>query len=276
MRRFVVLGHKVPSDGQYSLNDLPGTGGRVDVLCRALGAALFISHGIRRDTEVVLVVQDTVHVRVVGDRVKRLNPDERSTAGILQGALAAATGLDEVQSSPGVFASRGNLQQALDRLYQLEAQPIVLDEAGTSADDYTFPANPAFILSDHLDWTPDDLAALADIPRLSLGPTPLHTSQCIAIAHYLLDRRQAGGSPESDDDADLALCHKVWGEPKAQLIAGLLNDFGIPVNLVRHAPPSVYPGMIDGLGEVRIMVRPRDLEKARAIIGDYFEQPVED
>ncbi|MEW5825410.1 MAG: tRNA (pseudouridine(54)-N(1))-methyltransferase TrmY [Candidatus Bipolaricaulota bacterium] len=274
MRRFIVLGHKVPQDGQFSLNDLPGTGGRVDILCRATGAALFVSHGIRRDTEVVLLVQNAIQIRIVGDRVKRLNPDERSTAAILQAALAAA-GPDEIQSSPGVFASREDLAQALDRLYQLEAQPIVLDEGGTPVADFVFPPNPAFILSDHMDWAPEDLDALADLPRVSLGGQPLHTSQCITIVHYLLDQLEALGEP-GDLDADLVLCHKVWGEPKAQLITGLLADFGIPVNLVRHAPPSVYPGMIDGLGEVRIMVRPRDLERARAIIGDYFEQPVED
>ena len=71
------------------------------------------------------------------------------------------------------------------------------------------------------------------------------------------------------------LCHKVWGEQKAQLIAGLLEDFDIPVNLVRHSPPTLYPVALDGLAEVRLMVRPRDLQRARAIIADYFEAPVE-
>ena len=264
-----MLAHKVPTSGDFSLNDLPGTGGRIDVLCRAVGAALFVSHGVRKDTEITLVVQDSVQVRLAGDRVKRLNPDERSTAAILQLGLRGAAA-EEVETTPGVVACQSSLTQVLDRLYQLEAHPLVLHEGGEPIENVSLPRDPAFILSDHEDFSDADEAALADVRRVSLGPDPLHTSQCITIVHYLLDR-EAG-----DADADLVLCHKVWGEPKARLIAGLLDDFGIPSNLLSHAVPSLYPGMLDGLGEVRIMVRPRDLERARAIIGDYFEQPVDE
>lgn len=269
MRRFVVLAHKVPTSGEFSLNDLPGTGGRVDVLCRAVGAALFISHGMRTDTEITLLVQNAVQIRISGDRVKRLNPDERSTAAILQLALRGAAA-EEVETTPGVVASQSSLSQVLDRLYQLEAHPVVLHEKGVPVDEYALPADSAFILSDHEDFSNEDEASLADVPRVSLGPMALHTSQCITIAHHLLDR------DERDASDDLVLCHKVWEEPKAQLIAGLLEDFGIPTNLLSHGVTSLYPGMVDGLGEVRIMVRPRDLEKARAIIGDYFGQPVDE
>jgi hypothetical protein len=59
------------------------------------------------------------------------------------------------------------------------------------------------------------------------------------------------------------------------LIRGLLDDFNIPVNLVTHVPHSVWPINIDGLGEVRIMVRERDLTRAREIISDYFEEPTD-
>jgi len=255
--------------GEFSLNDLPGTGGRIDVVCRAVGAGLFVSHGVRADTEVSVLVQNAVLIRIAGNRVKRLNPDERSTAAILQLALRGV-GPDEVETTPGVVASQAALTQALDRFYQLDAHPIVLHEDGEPIESFSLPADPAFILSDHEDFTDEDEATLVDVPRVSLGRAPLHASQCITIVHYLLDRADA------DVSADLVLCHKVWGEPKAQMIAGLLQDFGIPSNLSGHAVPSLYPGMLDGLGEVRIMVRPRDLERARSIIGDYFEQPLDE
>jgi len=269
MRRFVLLGHNVPIAPEFHLNDLPGGAGRIDVLCRALGASLFLSHGIRRDVETTLVLQDRVQIRVEGERVKRLNPDERSTAALLKRALES---LDdrEVQSTPGIFVSRRTLADVLDRLYQLEASPIVLHEAGRPAEAYPFPRDPAFILSDHLDFTEQEEDVLADLPRVSLGSQALHTSQAITITHYLLDQR------EQDAHADLVLCHKVWGDPKAQLIRGLLDDFDIPCNLMMQAPPSIYPMALDGMAEVRIMVRPRDLESARQIISDYFEEPCEE
>ena len=53
-RRFAIIGHRVPSSGKIILNDLAGGSGRLDVLCRAINSALFISHGIRDDTHITL------------------------------------------------------------------------------------------------------------------------------------------------------------------------------------------------------------------------------
>ena len=160
--------------------------------------------------------------------------------------------------------------EAIDGLIEQGAAPIVLDEDGVPFESLTFSRSPAFILSDHTDFTEEEKRLLADHPRVSLGPTPLHTSQAITIAHYLLDRQG------EDLSENLVVAHKVWGEPKAQMMKGLLEDFAIPVNLVMHATPSVYPMAVDGLAEVRITVRSRDLRKARQIIADYFEEPCEE
>ena len=53
-RRFAIIGNRAPSSGKLNLNDLPGDGGRMDVLVRAVNSALFISHGIRKDTQIVV------------------------------------------------------------------------------------------------------------------------------------------------------------------------------------------------------------------------------
>ena len=269
MRRFLILGHNVPVHPDFHLNDLPGGAGRIDVLCRAIGASLLLSHGIRRDVETILLLQDSVRIRITGDRVKRLNPDERSTAALIRRALGVLAD-EEIESTPGIFVSRCTLSEAIDGLVEQGASPIVLDEDGLPFESFTFPRDPAFVLSDHTDLAEEEERSLADLPRVSLGPTPLHTSQAITIAHYLLDRQ----SEELNEN--LVLAHKAWGDPKAQMIKGLLEDFEIPVNLVMHAPPSVYPIAVDGLAEVRIMVRSRDLRKSRQIIADYFEEPCEE
>ena len=273
MRRFLILGHKAAIEPDFTLNDLPGGAGRIDVLCRAIGSSLFLSHGIRRDVETNLLLQDSVHIRIYGEYVKRLNPDERSTAALIKHALKAlkdASSDDEVRSTPGITAARRSLSDVLDIFLDENAQPIVLHEEGEPAETFHFPENPAFILSDHTEFSETDQLTLAEYPRISLGARALHTSQAITITHYLLDHL------EQDRNADLVLAHKVWGEPKAQLIITLLEDFDIPVNRMMHVPPSVYPMVLDGLAEVRIMVHPRDLARAQRIIADYFETPVEE
>ncbi len=55
-RRFAIIGHLAPSSGKLNLNDLAGSSGRMDVLVRVVNAALFVSHGIRRDTHVTLLL----------------------------------------------------------------------------------------------------------------------------------------------------------------------------------------------------------------------------
>lgn len=269
MRHFVILGHKAAIRPQYNLDDLPGSAGRMDILCRAIGAAFFLSHDLRRDVEVTLLLQNKVQIRLLGEKLRHLNPDERSTGALLKHTLEKLSD-EEVESTPGIYISQGNLSATLDRLYQVGAHPIVLCEEGDPFDSASLPEDPAFFLSDHLDFTPQEEGILGDLPRVSLGRTPLHTSQCITIVHHYLDRK------EEEEKGDLVLCHKVWGEPKAMLIKGLLVDFGIPVNLVTHVPPSIFPMAVDGLAEVRIMVRESDLSRAREIIAEYFEEPTEE
>ena len=75
---------------------------------------------------------------------------------------------------------------------------------------------------------------------------------------------------------DLVLVHKAIGEPKAQLIKTLLEDFGIAVSLESQVPPSILPITFDGLSEIRILVLPKDQQQAQEIIRDYFEEPITD
>jgi len=56
MKDFIIIGHKAVT-APFSLNDLPGTAGRMDILCRCVNAALFLSHDLRRDVRVYLVLK---------------------------------------------------------------------------------------------------------------------------------------------------------------------------------------------------------------------------
>ncbi len=87
MRRFVVLGHRAVTSSGFSLNDLCGSAGRMDVLLRCINSAFFLSHDLRRDTEIYLVLKGGPEppktIRLRGDELKYLNPDERSTGALI-------------------------------------------------------------------------------------------------------------------------------------------------------------------------------------------------
>jgi len=188
MRQFVVVGHDAPTTEEFPLDDLPSAAGRLDVLCRCVNSALFLSHGIR-DARVHLVLADSYTLTVDGATVRNLNPDERSTAARVRNALAArdeAIGHMPAEPSPGVELRRMGLAATLDRL---EGTLVELHEAGTPLGAADSVADPVFVLSDHRDFTDDEADLLADRAdaRLRVGPELLHADHAVTVAHNWLD-----------------------------------------------------------------------------------------
>ena len=62
--------------------------------------------------------------------------------------------------------------------------------------------------------------------------------------------------------------YRATSEIEAQVIKGLLESNGIPCLLKSHAAHSVHMFVVDGMGEVRVMVWESMAEKARELIGE--------
>jgi tRNA (pseudouridine54-N1)-methyltransferase len=191
MRQFVVVGHDAPTTPEFSLDDLAGAAGRLDVLCRCVSAALFLSHDIREDVRVHLVLGDEYTITIDGSSVRRLNPDERSTAALLRKALGEreeAIGHVPVETSPGITLTRRGFAPTLDDVAG-DGTVVQLHEDGDPVVDAEPPTDPVFVLSDHHDFTDEERETLADHTdrRLSLGPRPLHANHAITVAHNYLD-----------------------------------------------------------------------------------------
>ncbi len=190
-----MVSHTAPLDGEFSLSDLPGGAGRLDVLCRAATEAFLVSHGIRKEVVLHLAIRDQLTISLWGPRLRHLNPDERSTGALLREALRAARGLppgEERPSTPGITVRRIGLATLLADLRAAGAAPVVLDEGGEPMRTARIPDHPALILSDHQDFTPSESALLAPFPRISVGPVVLQGHQCITLVHNELDLREAG------------------------------------------------------------------------------------
>lgn len=195
LRRFLVLGHKAASAPGFSHKDLAGTGGRLDILARCVGAALLVSHGLRPGVELV-----TYHmgpptppkaVRFDSARLQHANPDERSCALLLEKALGApTTGPVWAPSTPGISVAVVDLAELLDTL---QDPLVILDEAGEDIATATIPPRATFVLGDHLGFTPEESSLLASraAAKVSLGPVSLQADQCITVLHNHLDRRGA-------------------------------------------------------------------------------------
>lgn len=199
-RRFLVIGRSARTDGDFSLKDIPGTSGRIDVLVRCVTTGLLLSNGIRRDTIVYVLLMGPPGppklLRFDGATIKHLNPDERSGASLIQAAsrLPVAPG-GWLEASPGIAVAVADREVAGREFAGLDA--VLLAESGdqkVSFSDSSF----LFILGGHSDPDEADLEQIGvkNPGTMSVGPLSLHADHCITILHHRMDSAvgQKGGS----------------------------------------------------------------------------------
>ncbi|HIP25643.1 MAG TPA: tRNA (pseudouridine(54)-N(1))-methyltransferase TrmY [Archaeoglobus profundus] len=194
MRGFLVIGNKAVTK-PFSLKDLAGSAGRMDILCRCVAQAMFISHGIRRDSEIYLLLlgepDPPKALKILGIEVRYMAPDERNIGGLIRKALSIKVNKDWKISTPGIYIARKNLKDLLDELSSRYDQIIYLREDGVDIREVVSKIrNPLFILGDHIGVREEDeklILKYADM-IISLSPLSLQADQCIVIVHYELDR----------------------------------------------------------------------------------------
>ena len=205
------MGHKAVTDGQFSLNDLPGSAGRMDILCRCVNSALFLSHDLRRDVVIYLVLlgepEPPKIVRFSGQDVRYLNPDERSSGSLIKKSLELKARIRWKESTPGVWVRQGDLEDLLIELNinagednegsvdkDTDNKLYYLLEDGADIRDKmegTLPQRATFILGDHVGMTPDEEQKIMDAgaQSINVGPLSLHADHCIIVVNNELDRK---------------------------------------------------------------------------------------
>jgi len=197
-RNFLMIAHRARSDSSIHLNDLCGASGRWDGVARAMTSALFLSHDMRRDTSIHILLlgpQDPPKLLSIdGGKVKYLNPDERAGAALMKKCLSHLLPDPPgtvIHPSPGITIIRADLDLVLD---SFKGTMIELNEAGPELDMAgirTFPEGPVlFVLSDDQELRVEESGIISEKAqyRFRVGEKVLHTHMVITIVHYLLDR----------------------------------------------------------------------------------------
>ncbi len=190
MRTFLIIGN-LATTKPFSLNDLPGAG-RIDILCRCVSQALFLSHGIRKDVEVYLLLlgqpEPPKTIKISGRDIRRMSPDERNIAGHIRKALSVNCTSDWRKVHSGLWIARKSLNELLD---ELDREIYYLREDGEDIREVAkLMREPVFILGDHIGVTPENERLLEEYAEkiVSVSPHSLMAEQCITIIHYELDR----------------------------------------------------------------------------------------
>ncbi len=189
-RTMVLVANRADATGQAPLKDLAGAGGRFDLVARFVAQALLTSHGVREDTDVIVLFTNTLRepkaLRIHGGSVKGLRPDERSCASKLNEALVPVAMPVWQQAGDGMESRAITLEALLD---EVPGPIVLLDEAGEPAEAAGVDGG-TFILGDDQGLTDEQSAVLgkrADA-TVSLGPVSLQADQAAVVLHNVLDR----------------------------------------------------------------------------------------
>ncbi|MEM1659356.1 MAG: tRNA (pseudouridine(54)-N(1))-methyltransferase TrmY [Candidatus Jordarchaeales archaeon] len=184
MRAFIVVALTARSSPGFSLKNLPGSSGRLDVVCRCLVAALTGAGGVRRDTLFCAVLDEGASALIVeGWKVGTVPRSELGVARVLRRVFAG-------ERVDGFRLERAGFREVVGMV--AGGLPLFyLHEEGAPLWSVDLPVDAAFVLGSHLDLPPeyeDVLGGLGAV-RVSLGPRRYLASHCVTLVHHEIDCR---------------------------------------------------------------------------------------
>ncbi len=195
MREFILRAQKAKSSGNLDLNNLPSEG-RMDLVCRCVSNALFISNDLRRDTIIHVVLEGPKHppkvISFSGATLKGFYFDERNISKIIDKALKKGVSLkmgESVNVQEGIAISK----QSFEGLVKEKAQNsklYYLHKKGTEIESVNFPEDVCFIFGDYI-GIPKKTEKFLDnkgAEKLKLSNIMLFASHCIVLCHNALDK----------------------------------------------------------------------------------------
>jgi len=191
--RHFYLKSNAKTKPDINLKDLPGAAGRLDILARCINSAFWISYGIRKNVIFHTILHGEpnppVYIRIEGDKLKKVSPDERNIAIFIGKALKRADADKEIESTPGIFVSKKSFEELLKE--NSNKNFYLLDENGKDIKNMEIK-NPFFFLGDNIDLSEDEKNLLYKYgaKAISLGKISYLSSHCITILNWWMDRNE--------------------------------------------------------------------------------------
>ena len=187
--RFIQLLPNASVTGDFILKDLPGSGKRIDVLCRVL-AACFDWGPNKLDKskiEVIAVIADKIILQVQHPG-ENLPSGERAWAQVIKNSL---------KDNPPEYIStkEGDLESViLDMTSSQSGNLWVLHEEGEEGnlqEVVNFTTDNSFMLGDHRGFNSqtEELVSKYALQKISLGQTSYLSSHCVALIISEFERK---------------------------------------------------------------------------------------
>ncbi|MCK4927843.1 MAG: tRNA (pseudouridine(54)-N(1))-methyltransferase TrmY [Candidatus Aenigmarchaeota archaeon] len=194
MRHFYVKSTKGKTCGDFNLNDTAGGAGRLDIIARAVNSALWLSHSLRRDVMFHTILfgepNPPIYIKITGEKVRKVQPDERNITIFLKKAIERFEEGRVVQTTPGIFSSRKTFEELVEE--NKDCDFYILCEDGDDISSVDISENAFFVLGDKEDISEDEVKVLegAGARKISLGKTPYLTSHCVGFLNMYMDRKE--------------------------------------------------------------------------------------
>lgn len=180
----------------FSEKDLPGAG-RMDIVCRCISAALFISYTIRRDTRIFISLNggEKPVILCFDGQIRKISPDERSIGlwicKTLEKMHEGGFRKEWKRTDNGILYAQKSFQKLLTQLIKEGYNFYLLDENGEDIEKTEIKDNPTFILGDNL-GIPKGEKNFAErfSEKISLGKTSYLASSCISVVHWICDSKK--------------------------------------------------------------------------------------
>jgi tRNA (pseudouridine54-N1)-methyltransferase len=189
MRTFVLYARKARTDSNFKLNDLISAG-RLDLVCRCISSALWLSHKAREDARIFVVLngppKPPVTICFQGSEYSTVYVDEITNAKWVKKILSMNFGKEWLEVE-GTKVARKSFQEVLTELGE---KNYVLHEKGEFIENLKLNKNPIIVLGDQV-GLPDkeERFALRNGEKISLGKNIYLASSCISILNWICDKQ---------------------------------------------------------------------------------------
>lgn len=162
--------------------------GRLDLVCRCVLSALWLSKHVRTDTQLLISMnggpKPPVAIRFDGAKLVGINPSERNVAEVIKKCLFQVRDKEWMAIHEGVSVSKKSFQELIKDAKNI----FVLDARGTNIKKMNF-ASPTFVLGDHAGLPANEVSfALRKGEKVSIGNQIYLASSVISVVNWVLDK----------------------------------------------------------------------------------------
>lgn len=184
MRTFIVFSERGRTKGDF--RDLMKAG-RLDILCHDVIAAFFLSNAMRSDVSLHLVLNGPPdppkHIEFVSNEEMPIS--KKDIGNLLRAVLWKYKPRRRIEAFPGISIEKKYFEDVLSENKGF----YLLESAGKHISQVELGPDPVFVLGDHMGLPRNERKAARKLAeeRISIGPMPYFSSQCIVIVNNHLD-----------------------------------------------------------------------------------------